>query len=251
MARAYSDALRKKVLDAYASGKGTLKQLAERLDVSYGWVAKPHLAQLRTGSATRPPQRRHGRLSRVAPEAMRMLVRRQSDIVLRELQAELRKSGVEVSSIHLWRVLKRLGLRLKKSRSTPPSETRRPSDTARSVPRLSRARRALEDAHYPGRDGPYRHDRRDDHRGRDRLRGLPRLPRPGAGPKTASRPCRRHGQPQRPQSQRRAPAHRASWASLLYLPPYSPTSILSKSSGRSSNKVYAPYRPARLRPCTR
>jgi hypothetical protein len=45
---------------------------------------------------------------------MPMLVKRQSDIVLRELQAELRKSGVEVSSIHLWRVLKRLGLRLKK-----------------------------------------------------------------------------------------------------------------------------------------
>jgi hypothetical protein len=36
MARAYSNALRKKVLDAYASGKGTLKQLAERLDVCYG-----------------------------------------------------------------------------------------------------------------------------------------------------------------------------------------------------------------------
>jgi hypothetical protein len=49
MARAYSDDLRKKVLGAYASGEGTLRQLAERFDVSYGWVAKIHAAELATG----------------------------------------------------------------------------------------------------------------------------------------------------------------------------------------------------------
>ena len=36
MARAYSDGLREKVLGAYASGKGTLRQLAERFELWLG-----------------------------------------------------------------------------------------------------------------------------------------------------------------------------------------------------------------------
>jgi transposase-like protein len=58
MARAYSDDLREKVLSAYASGKGTLRELAERFDVSYGWVAKIHAMELASGSRQRVPQRR-------------------------------------------------------------------------------------------------------------------------------------------------------------------------------------------------
>jgi transposase len=38
MAGAYSNELRRKVLSAYASGKGTMRELAARFDVSYGWV---------------------------------------------------------------------------------------------------------------------------------------------------------------------------------------------------------------------
>jgi transposase len=121
MARAYSDDLREKVLGAYASGKGTLRELAERFDVSYGWVAKIHAAELATGRRARVPQRR--RPSGIDGAQVRRLVRAQPDIVLRELREQMLASGQRVSQTQLWRVLKKLGLRLKKSRSTPPSAT--------------------------------------------------------------------------------------------------------------------------------
>ena len=133
MARAYGDDLREKVLGAYAGGKGTLRQLAERFEVSYGWVAKIHAAELATGSRRRAPQRR--RPSRVDAGLVRRLVREQPDIVLRELEDKMHERGQAVSRTQLWRVLKKLGLRLKKSRSTPPSAIRKP--TASSVKRSS------------------------------------------------------------------------------------------------------------------
>jgi len=130
MARAYSDDLRGKVLAAYAAGKGTLKELAERFGVSYGWVAKIHAMELRNGSRLRPPQRSRGRQSRIDAGLVRSLVKQRPDIVLRELQQEMREAGTAVSIAHLARVLGRLGLRLKKSRSMPPSATPKPTASA-------------------------------------------------------------------------------------------------------------------------
>ncbi len=130
MARAYSDDLRGKVLAAYAAGRGTFKELAERFGVSYGWVAKIHAMELRNGSRFRQPQRSRGRQSRIDAGLLRSLVKRRPDIVLRELQQEMREAGTVVSIAHLARVLGRLGLRLKKSRSTPPSGTPRPTASA-------------------------------------------------------------------------------------------------------------------------
>jgi transposase len=128
MARAYSDDLREKVLGAYASGKGTLRQLAERFDVSYGWVAKIHAAELATGRRARMPQRR--RASGIDGEQVRKMVRAKPDIVLRELREQMLATGQRVSHTQLWRVLKKLGLRLKKSRSMPPSATPKRTSTA-------------------------------------------------------------------------------------------------------------------------
>jgi len=125
VARAYGDDLRKKVLGAYASGKGTLRQLAERFDVSYGWVRKILAAERATGSHRRVPQRR--RPSGVDVDLVRRLIERKPDIVLRELREEMLGAGHAVSTAQLWRVLKRLNLRLKKSRSTPPSATPKPT----------------------------------------------------------------------------------------------------------------------------
>jgi transposase len=130
MARAYSDDLRGKVLAAYAAGKGTLKELAERFGVSYGWVAKIHAVELRTGSRLRPAQASRGRPTRIDGELVRGMVKQRPDIVLHELRQELAKAGTAVSIAHLARVLGRLGLRLKKSRSTPPSATAKPIASA-------------------------------------------------------------------------------------------------------------------------
>src|SRR5258707_8618564 len=101
MARAYSDDLRAKVLGAYASGKGTLRQLAERFDVSYGWVAKIHAAELATGRRARIPQRR--RTSGIGGEYVRKMVRAKPDIVLRELREQMLASGQRISHTQLWR----------------------------------------------------------------------------------------------------------------------------------------------------
>jgi transposase len=125
MARAYSDDLRKKLLEAHAAGKGTLRELAERFGVSVGWAFKVSATKRQTGSATRTPQRRVQ--SRIDGERVRRLVENKPDIILRELQAELGRLGQPISLAHMARVVKGLGLRLKKSRSTPPSATRRPT----------------------------------------------------------------------------------------------------------------------------
>jgi len=135
MARAYSDDLRGKVLAAYAAGKGTMKELAERFGVSYGWVAKIHAVERRTGSRARPAQSRRGRASAIDGELVRRLVKSRPDIVLRELQEELGKVGTRVSIAHLARLLSRLGLRLKKSRFTPQNAT--PTPTVSSAKRSS------------------------------------------------------------------------------------------------------------------
>jgi transposase len=83
----------------------------------------------------RPRQKRYGPVSRIDLDAVRSLVRGKSDIVLRELQAELGNAGVRISIAHMARVLKQMGLHLKKSRSTPASAT--PKPTAKSAKRSS------------------------------------------------------------------------------------------------------------------
>ena len=121
MARAYGDDLRRKVLSAYASGKSTIKDVALRFDVSYGWVQKIARSERQSGSYKRLPQRRAP--SRVDGDVIRRLVEQEPDIVLVELQQKAAAEGVHASTVHLWRMLRKLGLRLKKSRSMPSSAT--------------------------------------------------------------------------------------------------------------------------------
>jgi transposase len=129
MASAYSDDLRRKLMEAHAAGKGTLVELAERFGVSVGWAWKVSAAQRRTGSSARPVQSRHGPASKVDRELLGALVKRKPDLVLHELQAELGRAGTQVSIAQLSVVLRQMGLRLKKSRSTPPSATAKRTGT--------------------------------------------------------------------------------------------------------------------------
>ena len=124
MAQAYSDDLRRKLLEAHAAGKGTLAELAERFGVSPAWAWKISSALKRTGSMERTlfPM---GPKTRVDREPIRLLLEAQPDLYLYELQAQLEAStGQRVSKPHLWKIAGELGFRRKKSRSTPPSETR-------------------------------------------------------------------------------------------------------------------------------
>ena len=133
MAKAYSDDLRRKLLEAHDRREGSLQELARRFAVSVPWAWKISSQRRRTGQMERVEQR-HGSPSRATPEVearLRRLLGEQSDRTLVELQQGLWETeGVPFSIQHLWRLLRRMGLPLKKSRSAPRSRTRRKTGSA-------------------------------------------------------------------------------------------------------------------------
>jgi transposase len=129
MAKAYSDDLRRKLLEAHQEGEESLAALAGRFRVSVGWAKKISATLRRTGRMERPPSGRRGPRSKITAEVqrhLRSLVARQSDLTLAEMQQRLRTDlRLEVSLSRLWTVLRQMGLRLKKSRYTPPNKIRK------------------------------------------------------------------------------------------------------------------------------
>jgi transposase len=146
MGRAYSDDLRVKILEADARGEGSCRVLATRFGVSWEYVRKVRQQQAQNGQSRRVAQSRYGVRSRVTPEVaahMLALVEEQADITIAELRERIEADkGVPMSwtLVRLWVV--RLGLRLKKSRSTPQSATQKPigygapSSTSASSPSI-------------------------------------------------------------------------------------------------------------------
>ena len=129
MARGYSNDLRRKFFQAYDAGEGTLAEVAERFRVSVGWAKKISARRTRTGEVE-APRWRGGRPKRVTAairEWMGEQIRRQPDLTLRELQERLEHTQrLHLSLGWVWAVLRQLGLRLKKNRSTPKNKTARP-----------------------------------------------------------------------------------------------------------------------------
>jgi len=128
MAKAYSDDLRGKLIEAHQAGEGSLETLARRFHVSVGWTRKVSATFWRTGSAARPATGPPGRRSRFGPEVQQQLrhwISEQPDLTLHEMQARLRSElGMAASIGRLWSLLRDMGLGRKKSRSTRPSKTR-------------------------------------------------------------------------------------------------------------------------------
>ena len=138
MAKAYSNDLRCKLLTAYDRGQGSLRALAELFSVSYDWAKKISSQRSRSQQMERVAQSRHGVVSRVTltveAELLRQL-REQPDHTLAELQKGLQQSlDVSLSSQHLWRVLKRLNVRLKKVTSCRRARHRSQSKATGGVP---------------------------------------------------------------------------------------------------------------------
>ena len=135
MGRPYEDDLRRKFLAAYDAGEETLEELAERFLVSVGWAKKISAQRNRTGQAERVPYRA-GRKPHAGPEAqqqVRAWIAAKPDLTLAEIQGKLRsEASVTLSIPQVWCLLRKMGLRLKKSHSTPASGTRKP--TASSAP---------------------------------------------------------------------------------------------------------------------
>ena len=133
MARAYSNDLRRKLLEAHEQGLGTLEELAEEFGVSLGFAKKISAALRQTGQMERIEQR-HGRISQVTPlvqERLRERLRQQPDLTLAELRQWLREQlQISVSMQRVWVVLRQMKVRLKKSHSMRRSRTRRKTSSA-------------------------------------------------------------------------------------------------------------------------
>ena len=130
MARPFSDDLRRRILQAYEQGEGTQPQLAQRFRVSLGYVQKIRRQQRQTGRMERVRHRpgRKPKFSEGIRERLRGWLQQQPDLTLAELQDKLRQQKrLQVSVPALWVVLRKMGLRLKKSRSMPASGTRKPT----------------------------------------------------------------------------------------------------------------------------
>jgi transposase len=136
MGRAYADDLRLRVLEAYERGEGSCRALAARFGVSWEYVRKVRQQYVRSGHRRRLIQSRFGVRSRVTDQVrahMLALVEAQPDITIAELREQIESDkGVQMSwtLVQVW--VKRLGLRLKKSRSMPLNGTQKP--TANDAP---------------------------------------------------------------------------------------------------------------------
>ncbi len=142
MGKSLGDDLRRKLLFAYDQGEGTLADLASRFVVSVGWAKKISAARNRTGQAERLPHKpgRKPHAGIDAQQQVRAWFVHQPDLTLAEVQQKLLgEAGISLSLPQVWKLLRKLGLRLKKSRSTPPSEIPKPIvSSARSLSRESR-----------------------------------------------------------------------------------------------------------------
>jgi transposase len=123
MPRAYSDDLRRKLLEAYAAGRGSLQALASQFGVSWGYAKKIRVQQLETGRLERPRQLRHGPTGLLTAEIkqyLRAAVAARPDVTLAELQQQLGKAHqVQISQSRLWYWLRGMGLRHKKNSARP------------------------------------------------------------------------------------------------------------------------------------
>jgi len=129
MAKPYGDDLRRKFLLAYDQGEQTLEELADRFLVSVGWAKKISAQRNRSGHAERVPHQ-PGRKWRADAETQRRVmewVASEPDLTLAQLQSRLHsEAGISLSLGRIWHLLKKLGLRLKKSHSTRSSAIARP-----------------------------------------------------------------------------------------------------------------------------
>ena len=130
MPKPLSDDLRCRILEAYQRKEGSQQQLALRFGVSFDYVRKIRRQWRQSGKMERVPQSRHGPPSRITESVkaqLRNWLQEQPDRTLAELGELLCKSDVEAGRSRISQVLWGLGLRVKKSPSTPRSGTRKPT----------------------------------------------------------------------------------------------------------------------------
>jgi transposase len=115
-------------------GEGSCRVLARRFGVSWEYVRKVRQQRKNNNSPARRPQSRYGVASRMSEPVkayMLALVEAQADMTIAELRDKIEiGQGVSASWSSVRRWVKKLGLRLKKSRSTPANGTRKPTGSS-------------------------------------------------------------------------------------------------------------------------
>ena len=127
---AYSTDLREKIVRAYDERLGSQRAIAELFGVSRSFVEKLLARRRSTGEIAALPHG-GGRKPHCAAEDVTLVrrhIKEQPDATLTEVCYRVHQEhGTSVSSSAMSRLLKRLGLPRKKSRSTPPKEILRES----------------------------------------------------------------------------------------------------------------------------
>lgn len=120
--KAYSLDLRQKIVDAYAEGNLSQRQLAKQFRVALSFVEKLLKQHRETGSIA-PKVRTEQTPTKLNPEqlsVLQQLVEANNDATLEELREQLRqKTGVLISRSTVDRMVKKLNLTVKKKHSTP------------------------------------------------------------------------------------------------------------------------------------
>ena len=135
---AYSEDLRERVMAACDEGGKTIKQVAAMFQVSVAWIHKLRKRRRDHHSIAALPRGRgpEPKLGDKQQQRLAELVREHPDATLEQLRGRLR---VDVSLPTIWRMLARLGITFKKSRSTRANATDRTSwPSARSSANASR-----------------------------------------------------------------------------------------------------------------
>jgi transposase len=137
MATAFENDLRRKFLSAYDKGEYTLEQLADIFTVSVAWAKKISARRTRTGQVERRSYQPGPKWRADAQVQQQVVawVAAQPDLTLVEIQQKLKtEAAVLLSRGRVWYLVRKLGLRLKKSHSTPPNAIPRPTKSgARSL----------------------------------------------------------------------------------------------------------------------
>src|SRR5512143_2029950 len=118
---AYSEDLRRKVVDAYAQREGSMRVLARRFKVSLGFV-RDLLKRYRATGELQPKSYRRGvkpKVDEAGEHYLRELIRQEPALTLWELSERYEhRWGVRVSKSALDRTLRRLKITRKKNRIT-------------------------------------------------------------------------------------------------------------------------------------
>ncbi len=121
--KAYSLDLRQKIVDAYAEGTRSQRQVAQQFRVALSFVQKLLKQQRETGSIA-PKQRTVQTPTQLNPEQLQVLerlVNEHNDATLEELRDVLeQETGVRVGRSTVDRMIKKLNLTVKKNIPCPP-----------------------------------------------------------------------------------------------------------------------------------